>query len=258
MGLLHLMLAFVLQACAAGPPPAPSPLQIAGMEARTIIVSPFNIVSSLPPELAGSIGIVSTALIEHLEAHDKEVHVIGFQAGRDLWRMSMKEVRESGLPRNFKNAARVYAQKIGEQIEFDAIIVPSIFVQNANKKRSRIVRWDGAEQKLEYRGDSRGVVVASIYVKAASLFVHILDREGNAIHTKRMGLELIQHLRFGGERIRGYSRREDSDAQLINNWKVVDDAPPIQDEERVRAGVAAVLSPYLSEEVPHPISEMPE
>lgn len=45
----------------------------------------------------------------------------------------MKEVRESGLPRNFKNAARVYAQKIGERIEFDAIIVPSIFVQNAKK-----------------------------------------------------------------------------------------------------------------------------
>jgi hypothetical protein len=237
----------VLPSCASGPPPGPSPAQIAGQEAKTIALSPFNIVSPLPPELAGSIKIVSTTLIEYLEAQDKKVYVLGFRAARDLWKLSVKEVRESGLPQNFKNAAKIYAHKIGEQLDFDVVIVPSIFVQNARKKRTRTVRWDGAQQMLEYRGDSRAVSVASIYIKAASLFVQVLNGEGDAIHTKRAGLELIQYLQFGGEHVTGSIRRNDRDAQLINSWKIVNDTPPIKDEAMVWAGIAAAFSPFLPE-----------
>lgn len=118
--------AFVISACASGPPPGPSPEQIAGMNAKTILIAPFNIVSALPPELEGSTEIVKTALIDHLEAHGKTVHIIGFRIGRKLWSASMKEVRDSGAKRNFENAARVYAGKIGESVEFDALIIPSL------------------------------------------------------------------------------------------------------------------------------------
>jgi hypothetical protein len=244
---LFVVSTFVLASCASAPPPGPSSAEIAGTKANTVALSPFNVVSPLPPELAGSIKIVSTALVEYLESQGKKVYVLGFRGARDLWKQSTKEVRELGLPQNFKNAARIYAHKIGEQLDYDVIIVPSIFVQNAKKKRSRTVRWDGAEQRLEYRGDSRAVAVASIYVKAASLFVQVLDREGEAIHTKRAGLELIQHLQFGGERVKGFTRKNDSEAQLINSWELVNDAPPIKDEAMVWTGVAAAFSPFLPE-----------
>jgi hypothetical protein len=259
LSLLFIASASLLLSCATpGPPPGPSPAQIAGQEAKTIIVAPLNIVSSLPPELEGSTKMISAALVDHLEAHGKTVRVIGFRAGRDLWKSSMKEVRDSGEKRNFENAARVYAHRIGEQLDFDVLIVPSIFIQNA-KMRARTVRWDGAEQKMVIEGginSNRANLyqgnMGTLSVRAASLFVHVLDRDGNSIQTKRSGLELIQHLEWRVEQKGGYSGKETVSQELVN------DSPAIQDKERVRTGVAAALSPFLSEEVPPPTTVIPE
>jgi hypothetical protein len=232
-------------ACASGPPPGPSEAELAGLAAKTIIISPFNVVSALPPELEGSTKIVSSALVAHLEAHGKTVRVMGFRAGRDLWKASMKEVRDAGEKRNFENAAKVYARKIGEHLEFDAVLVPSIFIQNA-RMRGQNVRWDGTEERMEMRGSTGDNLYmgqgGSLNVRAASIFVYVLDREGKPIHEKRSGLELIQHLAFADEAEAGYSSRKTVRQELRN------DQPPIQDEERVRAGVARVLSPFVAEE----------
>jgi hypothetical protein len=242
--------AVLTAACASGPPPGPTPESIAGTNAKVILVAPFNIVSSLPPELEGSTRMVSDALIEHLEAHGKTAHLISFRVGREYWAASMKEVRDSGAKKNFKNAAKVYARKIGEQIEFDAMIVPSIFIQNA-KMRSRVSRWDGAVQKMDMIGkltnNSRSTMqfqTGTLMVRAASIFVHILDRDGNAIQTKRRGLEVIQHLE---RKVISGGQSGGSDQLRI---ELVDDNPAIENDEMVRAGVAAVLSPFLSEEIP--------
>jgi len=207
----------------------------------------------MPPSLEGSSRIVSDSLVETLEAHGKTVRVIGFEAGRQIWRDSINEVRKSGLPKNFKNAAKVYARKIGEQVEFDVLLVPSLFVQNA-KMRSRTVRWDGAEQKIERRGNSRGALMesGSIVVKAASLFLHVLDREGVEVHSKRAGLELIQYMQFGAKTKRGYLSGEGDLESFAANFVLIDNIPPIASEERVRAGVAAALAPFLPEERPVP------
>jgi hypothetical protein len=202
--------------------------------------------------------MVSAALVEHLEAHGKTVRVIGFRAGRDLWKDSMKEVRASGEKQNFDNAARVYARRIGEQIDFDVLIVPSIFIQNA-KMKSRTVYWDGAKQMMPIKGDINSKR-ANLYqgnsgtlsVRAASLFVHVLARDGSSIQTKRAGLEIIQHIEWRVERRGGYSGTEQVSQELVN------DSPAIEDKEMVRAGVAAALSPFLSEEVPPPTTAIPE
>jgi hypothetical protein len=248
----------VIPSCATGPPPGPSPEQIAGQQAKIVVVAPLNIVSSLPPELEGSTKMVSAALVEHLEAHGKTVHVIGFRSGRELWKDSIKEVRSSGGKQSFENAARVYVRRIGEQVEFDVLIVPSIFIQNA-KMRSRTVRWDGAEQTMPIEGGINSKR-ANLYqgnagtlnVRAASLFIHVLGRDGNSIQTKRSGLEIVQHLEWRVERKGGYSGTEEVSQELVN------DTPAIEDIEMVRAGVAAALSPFLSEEVPGPTQTSPE
>jgi hypothetical protein len=245
--------------CATSPPPGPSPEQIAGQQAKIVVLAPLNIVSSLPPELEGSTKLVKAALVEHLEAHGKTVHVIGFRSGRDLWKDSIKEVRTSGEKQSFENAARVYVRRIGEQIEFDVLIVPSIFIQNA-MMRSRTVRWDGAEQRMPIEGGGINSKRANLYlgnagklnVRAASLFVHVLGRDGNSIQTKRSGLEIVQHLEWRVEQKGGYSGTEEVSQVLVN------DTPAIEDIEMVRAGVAAALSPFLSEEVPGPTPEIPE
>jgi len=246
LGLLPLIFAVLIPSCASGP--------LAGTAATTIIIAPFNVVSSLPPELEGSTKMVSAVLVEYLEAHGKTVAVMGFRAGRDLWKASIQEVRNSDDKRNFENAARVYARKIGEQFEFDALIVPSLFIQNA-KMSSRTVKWDGAEQTMEQRGTLgtkyQGLRTSS-NVRAASLFIHVLDREGGSVQTSRRGLELIQHIEFGTKKRGGYSGTKDPQMNLV------DDVPPIQDKDRVRAGIASALFPFLPEEIPTSPTTSPE
>jgi hypothetical protein len=254
--LLPLVFAVLIPSCASGPPPGPTPAELAGTAATTIIIAPFNVVSSLPPELEGSTKMVSAVLVEHLEAHGKTVAVMGFRAGRDLWKASMKAVRDSGEKRNFENAARVYARKIGKQFEFDAMIVPSLFIQNA-KAGSRTAKWDGAEQKVEQRGSLKGNVLfqgqsGTFNIRAASIFIYLLDRDGNVIHTKRMGLELIQHVEFKTEAEAGHSSKRN------HTWTLASDVPPIQDKDRVRAGISTVLFPFLPEVIPTSAATSPE
>lgn len=117
--------------------------------------------------------------------------------------------------------------------------------------RSRTVRWDGAEQVIEHHGSlgTKYMGLASTWnVRAASLFIHILDRDGASVHTKRRGLELMQHVEFSTKRTGGYSGRNES------VMRIVDDVPPIEDKEMVRIGVAAALSPFLPEKVASPAS----
>ena len=123
LALTLLATAFSMASCASGPPPGPSAESVAGANAKIILVAPFNIVSSLPPELEGSTRMDSDALIDHLKAHGKTAHLISFRVGRELWAASMKEVRDSGAKRNFENAAKVYARKIGEQIDLFGLML---------------------------------------------------------------------------------------------------------------------------------------
>jgi len=133
-----------------------------------------------------------------------------------------------------------------------------MFIQNA-KMRSRTVRWDGAEETIKIvgrggtnSGNSYMGNLGTLNVRAASIFVHILDRDGNSIQTKRSGLELIQHLQFIVDRKGGQSGTDEIRQGLAN------DSPPIEDIEKVRAGIAAALSPFLPEEVPAPSPETPQ
>jgi hypothetical protein len=238
----------LLGGCASGPPPGPSPAELAGQNAKIIIISPFNVVSSLPPDLEGSTKMVKNAMVEYLEAHGKTVKRMAFRAGLDLWKASMQEVSDSGQDRNFENAAKVYARKIGEHLEYDVVIVPSLFVQNA-EAHGRAAKWDGTKQMIPLTGDTGATQaymgnMGKIYVRAASIFVHVVDSSGETIHTKRSGLELIQHLENIVEKDGQYSGGEHLKQDLV------DDRPPIDDVERVREGIAAVFVPFLPEEIP--------
>ncbi|HIF95019.1 MAG: hypothetical protein ABGX04_05855 [Myxococcales bacterium] len=245
-----LPIAVAVSGCASGPPPGPSAAELAGQNAKVILVAPFNIVSWLPPELEGSSRMVSDALVDHLEAHGKTVHRVSFRAGRDLWAASMKEVLSSGKKSHFENAAKVYARLIGEQINFDVLVVPSLFLQTA-KMRNMVAKWDGATQRMVWHGDAiknrtqrHDSQTGTVNIRAASIFAHVIDSEGNTIQSKRRGLEVIEHMQRTITRRGGISGNDEM------KWDVEDDKPPINDIEMIRAGVAAVVSPFLPEEVP--------
>ena len=113
------------------------------MRATTIAVAPFNIALPLPVELKSSTQVVSSTLIDYLEGHGKELHLVEIGVGKTLWIESTQEVNDSGRPRNFATAVGVFARKVQQRVHFDAIIVPSIYIQNAGV-RLPVARWDGA------------------------------------------------------------------------------------------------------------------
>jgi hypothetical protein len=207
------------------------------MRATTIVVAPFNIALPLPDELESSTQLVSDALVEHLEDQGKEAHLVEIDSGKTLWFESTREVISSGGPRNFETAVRVFARKARQGIDFDAIILPALYIQNANTN-FEVAIWDSANQRVEYRGRSRQEIEMPppMTIPAASLLVYVLDAEGNVIHSKRTGLELIQHMEIHIEKKQGYDNR---------TWTLKDDDPPIENEVRVRAAVAHALYPYL-------------
>jgi hypothetical protein len=232
-----LLLLFGLISCTANPPKPMSPLELEGMRAKTIIVAPFNIALPLPIELSSSTRIVSDALVEHLEDQGKEARLVEMNVGKALWVESTREVISSGGPKNFETAVRVFARRIRQQIDFDAIIFPALYLQNA-KTNFEVAVWDTANQRVEYEGRSRQEIEMPppMTIPAASLLVYVLDTDGNIIHSRRTGLELIQHMEIHVEKKQGYDKR---------TWALKDDDPPIEDEVRVRAAVAHALYPYL-------------
>ncbi len=231
-------LVFARASCALNSSEPPSPLQQKGMRATTIAVAPFNIAVSLPRELESSTQLVSDALIEHLVRLGKKPQLLETRRGTHLWVEATKEIGESGGALNFDSAAGLFARKVRQRTDFDAIIIPSLYIQNATAGPES-ARWDGANQQIEFIGRARKQIEMppSTTIKAASILVSIFDPEGNKIHSKRTGLELIQHMEIRIEYRQGYDKRI---------WALKSDDPAIEDEVRVRAALAHSLYPYLS------------
>jgi hypothetical protein len=227
--------------CATSPPAPLSPLQLAGANAKTIVVAPINVALALPEELTSSTEIVLTALVENLRKHGKTVHLVDFRNGRMLWLESAREVGQSDIAKSFNNAARVFAEKLRENVDFDALIIPSLYLQNAKVHADGSARWDGARQRIDFVGQSKWKVDLPplAIVPAASILLSVFDREGNPLHSKRTGLELIQHLEIQSKRRKGHDER---------SWALVDDTPAIEDAIRVSASIAHTLSPFLPKE----------
>jgi hypothetical protein len=224
-------------ACASGSTGPPSPAEIAGTQAKTIVVAPFNVALALPDGLKSSIPLASDTLTRVLEKQDKTVRLLSDSEGKALWIESALEVAKSGGPKNFESAVRVFASKLQRIAPFDAMIVPSLYIQNASATPVA-ARWDRANQQIEFIGRAREEIEmpAVTTIPAASVLMYVTDRDGEVIHTKRTGIELLQHMEVRIKRKQGYDQRI---------WTLTDDDPPIESEVRMRAAIAHALHPFL-------------
>ena len=191
--LLPLLLGVV--SCATGSTEPPSPAEIAGSQAKNIAIAPFNIALALPDALKSSIPLASEALIQILEKQDKNVQLVSSGEGEALWIESALEVAKSSGPKSFESAARVFAGKLQRIAPFDAMIVPSLYIQNASVT-PEAARWDRARQQIVFVGRARKEIEmpALSTIPAASVLIYVMDGNGEIIHTKRTGVELLQHM----------------------------------------------------------------
>jgi hypothetical protein len=218
-----------------------SPVAIAGRAAKTIVILPLNIVLELPTELDSSTDMVSGILVEQLEKDGKTVHQLDFRVARALWIQAARSVKESNRANNFENAAEVLTRLVGEKMEFDALIIPSLFLQNAKLKQPKAgltAHWDGASQLIEWVGTPTAKTKDPKLrgVGGASILLYIFDRNGEQLAERRTGLELIQHLAIESKRRQGQDEK---------TWVLENDAPAIADRERVEAAIAHALNPFV-------------
>lgn len=221
----------------------PTAAELAGLNAKVVVVAPLNVASALPVEIEGSSEIVSTTLVSYLEEHGKTVQKLGFRGGRDLWVYAATQVEQSGQRRTFENAARVYAREIAKQIEYDVLIIPTIYIQNA-QIRSSVVRWDGAREPIRIEGrrvlsrKNKRFDSMNATIRAASMMAAVFASDGAALQSESRGLQAIEHVQLSdGKGV----RRDESFFDIEPN------SPPLDDEAKIRAGIAGALSPFLPE-----------
>ena len=234
------LLALGFASCASHPPPhPPSPAERAGRQAKILFIVPLNVALPMPSELESSALLVWRILVEHVESSGKRVVTLDVRTARTLWLESIRRVREEGGEESFESAARLFVQRLAKQVDFDALVMPSIYVQNA-RIGPEAAHWDRARQRMEFVGRSRWKIdpPGQSTIEAASILMPIFDSEGREIQSRRTGLELIQHFEIQTEKRRGHDKR---------TWVPARDDPPIEDENRVRAAIAHALRPFLPE-----------
>jgi len=212
----------------------PGVVQILGAQAKTVAVAPLNIMVELPNELEAATEFVSGALVRHLEIHGKTVRSLEFRYARGVWSASVNEVVASGGARNFQAAARIFVRRVGETIDFDVLVVPSLFIQNAERARSPSLgthQWDGAQQSIEVSGLPGRYRCIPQVIDASSILVFVYDAEGNEIQSKQSGIELLYTIEAGPGR--------DPDSIVCKK------TPVRPSKGRARAGVARGFFPFL-------------
>lgn len=241
--------AVALLACAHGG--ATAPAARLGATARSVVVLPLNVALTLPAELEGSEGRVWNVLVRYVQAHGKKVRTVRLVDARRLWLDSIRLTTEEAAQTaegtdetpevDFDAVARTFVRELGRDGEFDAVIMPSLFLQHARLSTHR-ARWDGVSREVDIEGDVQrvGRITTSTYLTgttpAASLHVVILDADGANLHEAQAGLALLQYIVVGGERGAAVTDRSVS-------WEPRPD--PFENEEDVREGIERALDPFL-------------
>lgn len=225
--------------CAKHPPSETTVL--AGNWAQTLLILPLNVPAVMPPELEAAGPVVWEELEIYLRAQGKELKTLAFPTARQLWLGSIRRARagEGGAKAGFDDAARVLVLELARHAEFEAVIVPSLFVRSAPIS-GESARWDGVERavEFEFQGPRAGAAADPPVVEgvapAGSLHAVVLDAQGNKVQEELRGLDLLVRVRVSGP-----------DASGQQSFEYAPPPDPLPERAHVRDAIAQVLEPFL-------------
>lgn len=212
---------------------------LAGSVAQNLLILPLNVAVVMPSELTSTSHVVWEELGDYLGEEGRELKTVAFEAARQLWIASVREVRAENAESGYDEASRALVRRLAAHAEFDTVVAPSLFVQEA-RISGRTAQWDQVERPVRFEGGGARAdraladqVEMNGAAPAASLHAVVLDAEGNKIQESQAGLELLVFVRVeqnaGGEPIFEFDARPD----LFEN------------REHVREGIEKALSPFL-------------
>lgn len=225
------------------PPAKPSRSVLAGNPAHTLLILPLNLTIEMPAELQGMSPVVWKQLELYLRAHGKKLKTVAQPVARRLWIESISQARagKSSAKVDFDDAARLLVLELARHADFDMVIVPSLFVQQA-RLLGRVARWDGAKRQVEFEAYGREArkLAANPSVEgtapAASLHVVVLDNGGEVLQQAQGGLELL---------VRVVIRANDDLPEAPPKYAYATRTDLFADPQPLREGIARALSPFL-------------
>jgi hypothetical protein len=222
--------------CTSAPPPQ---THVLARVPERVVILPLNVTTPLPGELTASAPIVWSALEVYLRSHGTTLKTLAFPTARAMWLASIREAqgdRKLSKP-GFDDAARIFVTKLKSSAEFDALILPSLFVQRAILAGTT-ARWDGAEQTISLESGGKDVVLpAGAPIEgaapAASLHAAVYDADGQKLLDSKAGLALLVRARIAHSNVGA------------PEFSFIPDRDPFANRYAVVSGVARALSPFL-------------
>jgi hypothetical protein len=207
---------------------------------EVFLILPLNVAAAMPEQLEPFQESVWKELELYLRAHGKDLKTLSLPAARGLWADSIRRVRagQKGGRAGFEDAARVLALEIRDEAQFDAMIVPSLFIREAAIE-NRSASWDGVERALELRTrgpEPRSLVEMPLEGAApgASLHVAVFDAKGDKLHEALGGLELLVAVRTVGRNLSG-----------VPTFQFTPRTALFENREQLREGINAAFAPFL-------------
>jgi hypothetical protein len=167
-----------------------------------IVILPLNVAVPMPAELKSASAAVWSALEIYLRAHGAALKTLSYPIARELWIASIRDARADPKKKDpgFDDAARRFVAKLKESADFDALIVPSLYVQRAALSGAK-AQWDGSERTLKVetrRGEAPAHSDSAIegVVPAVSLHAVVFNGEGAKLQEGRAGLALLVRVRL--------------------------------------------------------------
>jgi hypothetical protein len=224
--------------CASGPRAERTVL--AGSPARTLLILPLNVPAVMAPELEASGAVVWEELELYLRAQGKELKTVSFSSARELWLGAIRKVRaEAGAKAGFDEAARELALELARHADFEAMIVPSLFVREA-PIAGQSARWDEVERPVEFEIRDPAAAAAPDppevegLAPAISLHVVVLDAEGHQIQEELRGLDLLVRVRVSAP-----------GSGAGPGFELALRPVPLENRSYVREAIADALAPFL-------------
>jgi hypothetical protein len=226
----------LLLGCAGGGAPRERTV-LAGNAARNLVILPLNIAAVMPTELEASSPVVWKELEVYLRAQGKELKTLSFRNARQLWLSSIGAARAADARAGFDDAARVLVGKLAQLVDFDAVIVPSLYLREA-PIAGRSASWDAVERPLAIEGMER--LRADLRLEGlapgASLLVALFDALGEKLHDGIGGLDLLVVARVVRTRA---SAPDAITLQFTTRTEL------FASRENVQEGIATALAPFL-------------
>jgi hypothetical protein len=204
------------------------------------LLCPLNVAVSLPAEIASGAEPVYRELSAYLGDQGLQVEHLNPMEARRRWGEAAAEARRTGS----KDAAAIFARDLGEWLEFDALLMPSLILHSV-RVTDNSGTWDGVRRRVKMvnlpsRGMggsadtfTKGIAFGGISgsVLASSLHVTAFSRDGRLVFEGQGGFDFTQ----------------EADLSSAYSWKGELRRKPglLKDPEVLREGVEIALGPYL-------------